>query len=182
MNVFSRHHCLGNFSYNSITQAHIRGGPCENVFDFALVFTVYSPNVTTECEQFINKPLIISRFAGCCDILLSTAGQYIIYLQTHSSHPYNFYLTRSGSCESEDTAIVSLHNKRPKLGKFLITRYVLPLQFNKEPIPAFHVLSLESVFNISIVSLTCTLDIFYERRLTLCVLKSYRRYMVIIYV
>ena len=163
--LFPEHDCLGNFSYNSIMQGHIYGGPCEHVFDFAFVFTVYSPNVTTECEQFTNDPIVIQRITSCAKILLSTAGRYIIYLQIGARYSHNFYLTTTGRCEQKDTLEMSLINRLHRPGSFLIAKYMLPLQFNDEPLPGFDVRSFEIVFNISVVSLTCTLHIFHEVRM-----------------
>ena len=147
-------------------QFHIPNGSCEKIFDFAMVFTVYSPNVSTECQQFINDPIVNPQNSGCGEITLSTVGQYIIFLQIGKSESLNFYLTRTGHCGPEDAVVISLSDRLDILGHFLITRYMLPLQFNNEPIPGFNMMSLEIVFNISVMSLTCTLEIFYERRMT----------------
>ena len=163
-------------------QGHIYGGPCEHVFDFAFVFTVYSPNVTTECEQFTNDPIVIQRFSSCGKIFLSTAGQYIIYLQTGQKNSHNFYLTTSGRCGQEDSLEISLNNRLRRPGNFLKARYMLPLQFSHESIPGFNVRSLEVVFNIFVVSLTCTLDIFHEKRMTWFIPRTlFRPIMVTIY-
>ena len=174
-----KHDCLGDFSHNSIMQGDIYGGPCEHLFDFAFVFTVYSPNVTTECEQFINNPIVIQRISSCGKFLFLTAGQYIIYLQTGGNYSHNFYLTTSGRCGLEDTLEMSVNDKFGRPGNFVRVRSMLPLQFNNESIPGFHVRSLEVVFNISVMSLTCTLDIFYEIRMKWSLAPSLIRQVVV---
>ena len=141
--------------------------PCARVFDFALMFTVYYPELRTTCELFRNIPITILMHPPCGRMFITTTtGTFTQVMQLGDVGKYNIEITKRRQCGPWDDLMLLLADIKYVSNSFAgyrMTLYQVQLQYLSDLYGVFEIKNVAVLFHFLISSTHCSVAIYYRK-------------------